>query len=815
LGFWSVFFSIVGLGFAAESMGLYAHELNVALAILCLLLGAATNRSLVRITGKSDWALLTVGLLAAGIGLFLLPLGIPLRFFAAALWFWGMDRIRASQGGPPAAPAALAVGCVLFGLYQICVTSSLFSWYQLQQASRWVGQLGTLLTDKPLVLGPTFNGVGMVVMAVAIGAAGVSLSGRRRVPAFLFLLAAVGAMYAGYVCLFAVLPHWLSAAVEHAAAAVPSRPVEAIGWAERLRKLVAGIYPLHLPLILPCVLAVPLGLYLRRREDAEPKEDRAPSPAGPIVFMIVACVIAIWALTNVPIQARKGPLQVAFFKEGFHNWMVPTHQTYGSRSAGMFGNLPLLMERMGWKGEIIPTISEEVLASKDILMIMNQKDPLPRESLEAVDRFLARGGSLLVLADHTFWKAEHRVLPNEPLETTRIRINFDSADYFIGGWLHSLQYAPHSTTAGLGDAMNESGCVVGASLDLRYPAAPLIIGLFGYSDPGVATAADRGFMGDLMLSPGEPLGDVVLVAAQNVGRGRVVVVGDTSGFVNAIATQSWPFVVRVFQWLGSSGRASIAPWRDALGILLLAMIALIVLRVARNNGAAAPIAAAVLLAAGYASHRVLTSVAPPPPLSGKTALVDLSHVGLHSLEGWRDSAINGVYLNLMREGYFAVGLHDFDAAQIRASDLLVTLAPTKPYTPHEVRVLRDYMEAGGTVLLTVGWDERAGAASLLDMAGLEIPHRPLGHGPGAAAGAATPQPAFWEAWPVLGEKEVWATLREEPVIVRKAFGRGQMIVIGDSGFLLNKNLEVEDGAILANVHYFRSLLGRMMNPVRP
>ena len=38
----------------------------------------------------------------------------------------------------------------------------------------------------------------------------------------------------------------------------------------------------------------------------------------------------------------------------------------------------------------------------------------------------------------------------------------------------------------------------------------------------------------------------------------------------------------------------------------------------------------------------------PPPLHDRIAVVDLSHGGTHSLEGWRDDAIDGVYLNLMR-----------------------------------------------------------------------------------------------------------------------------------------------------------------------
>ena len=53
------------------------------------------------------------------------------------------------------------------------------------------------------------------------------------------------------------------------------------------------------------------------------------------------------------------------------------------------------------------------------------------------------------------------------------------------------------------------------------------------------------------------------------------------------------------------------------------------------------------------------------------------------------------------------------------------------------------------------------------------------------------------------------SLRDEPVIVRRAIGTGQMIIIGDGQFLLNKNLEKEEGAILSNVQFFRWLLSRI------
>ncbi len=49
----------------------------------------------------------------------------------------------------------------------------------------------------------------------------------------------------------------------------------------------------------------------------------------------------------------------------------------------------------------------------------------------------------------------------------------------------------------------------------------------------------------------------------------------------------------------------------------------------------------------------------------------------------------------------------------------------------------------------------------------------------------------------------------EPVVVSAPVGRGAMVVIGDSDFLHNKNLERQEGAIQRNVRFFDWILSRV------
>jgi hypothetical protein len=660
--------------------------------------------------------------------------------------------------------------------------------------------------DQTSLLGPTFSGIGLSLLAACVVGAGLIVSSPRRIGRWTVAFGSVLVISIAFLAVFVYTQP------------DPEAPLRGtlVWW----QKVQHAINPVFMPAILGGLLAVPVSAYLRGLS-ARPVETQGPG-RGPIVATVVMIVLGVSALINMPAGPRSGggengALKAALYREGFHNWMVPNRDRYGSRSAGMFGNLPVMLECMGWEAEIIATIDESTLQDVDVLFIANQKDPLPENTIQVIDRFVVEGGSLLVLGDHTWRKDDvPGMILDDPIGQTDVRFRFDSAYYFIGGWLHSMQYWPQQMTADLGDDTNESGCVVGASLKLKYPAAPVVIGRYGYADRGHEQKDPRrGYMDNGMADPGELLGDLVLVAAQNVGRGRVAVIGDTSGFVNGIQTQTWSFTSRVFRWLGSSGRAAVPWYRDVLGILLLAGAGGVVLVIAPTRPTVLLVGCGAAWIAGWGSHRIVQGAARPEPLRGNIALVDLSHVGLHSLEAWRDDAISGVYLNFMREGYFAIGSKRFDEEQLQASDVFVTIAPSKPYSDRELDLLESFMSNGGSVLLQVGWEEKAGSEALLERFGLQIPHRPQGRAADMIPGTSI-MPNYWEAWPVESVDpraqpiETLATLRGDPIMVRKRVGRGQLIVIGDSKFMHCRNLETEDGAVVPNVQFFQWLVQNVL-----
>ncbi len=814
-----------GVAFAAEAMGLFAHELNSAAAVVLLVLSGlfmhgrtadVDERPDVDSSSKDSThqPLSKIGLVVGIVGLLMVPSHWTFRLFGASLWFWGLELINRKRSGQMSHFAAFAFATMFFGTFQYLYGNSLTSWYFGQNLSDVLSGIAREGSSEVNTFGPTFSAIGLASFAVLIVFFASIIPSHRR-------FNRAGAINACVIAAFYVVYLFVFARKQPDIELLQSAEVT---WWQGIWR---AIHPLYMTGFLAIALTIPIALHFKLisyfgGDDGEAKKEARPfSLAWAAVPMVVIGVILF---VNTPGERRDGKgvagtTRYALYKEGFHNWMTPNKQRYGSRSAGMFGNLPRMLDSMGWEGELIESLDDASLANRDVLFIANPKDHLDNATIARIEKFVEDGGSLLMLGDHTWRKDDEpggdKIL-DEAIGNTNISFNFDSAYYYIGGWLHSLQYWPHASTVHLRDETNESGCVVGASLDISYPATPLIVGRYGYADKGFHVRnPQKGYMDNSMPDPDERLGDMVLVAAQNVGNGRVVVVGDTSGFVNAIQTQTWRFTSRVFDWLASDGQATVAKWRDVLGILLLIGAMTLVVRGARTQRAIVPVACLAMLVSGWGAREHLASKSKPSPLKGDIALVDLSHVGLHSMEAWRDNAISGIYLNLMREGYFSLGARDFDEDQLLASDLFVTIAPSKAYSDGELDVLEKYMNQGGTVLLSVGWEEKAGATSLLNRFGLDIAYKPQGRAANPIAGT-TVMPNYWEVWPVVPypknaePPEVIANLRNDPTVVRRRVGAGQLVVIGDTKIFFCQNFETEEGAVMPNVQFFSWLFNNVL-----
>ncbi|MCY2924960.1 MAG: hypothetical protein NT031_05890, partial [Planctomycetota bacterium] len=158
-------------------------------------------------------------------------------------------------------------------------------------------------------------------------------------------------------------------------------------------------------------------------------------------------------------------------------------------------------------------------------------------------------------------------------EKAPMQVPFDSALFEVGGWLQSYDALAHPATSGLRDDRNQFGSVIGASMQVRSPARPVLVGRFGWAEPGDAGSAEA-MMRDRRFTAGERLGDIVLAGEQPAGKGRVFAFGDTSTITNGITVGAHPFVSRLLTYLAAKGSVGNpqALWRQIAGLLAAAML---------------------------------------------------------------------------------------------------------------------------------------------------------------------------------------------------------------------------------------------------
>ncbi|MBN2132354.1 MAG: hypothetical protein JW741_22830, partial [Sedimentisphaerales bacterium] len=545
-------------------------------------------------------------------------------------------------------------------------------------------------------------------------------------------------------------------------------------------------------------------------------------PALAVAVAVLVPVVATLYPCSLSVSGKK----IVFYEKGYLNWLKPPHGSYGRLSSGMYGMLPVFVESLGAECVVSPDLSEADLQDADALVLLFPDEPWQEGQRERIETFVRRGGSLLVMGEHTTRDADGTNRFNEVLAPTAMRVRFDSATFAVGGWLQSYEAMSHPVTAGVSDERNQFGVVIGASVETRWPARPLLMGKWGWNDPG-DEASPRAMMGNGQYDPGEKLGNVVLTAEQPLGKGRVIVFGDTSGLTNAINVSSHVFTTRLFAYLAGGGPRMHPAWRQCLALLGGAFLAVLLCHrpdILRTSIVA--IALTASLAACTAVNRAGARQLPDGRLQrpNHLAYIDAAHVEAYSSESWRPDGIGGLVLTLMRNGYLTLTAPDLTPERLERASLLVSIAPFRSPSQREVEAVRDFVEAGGTLIMTAGYEQAAPGGPLLEAFGFTvgIPEsptlepEPMGHfkAPYLESQGRRVYVRFHAAWPVTcsdgGARVIAYGKNNRPVIMMREVGAGRAILIGDPCFAMNKNLENENGApfegLRENADFWRWLI---------
>ncbi|MDD4653533.1 MAG: hypothetical protein PHQ34_15025, partial [Methanothrix sp.] len=195
----------------------------------------------------------------------------------------------------------------------------------------------------------------------------------------------------------------------------------------------------------------------------------------------------------------------------------------------------------------------------------------------------------------------------------------------------------------------------------------------------------------------------------------------------------------------------------------------------------------------------------------EVAWIDFTHLNQFNSENYRDDGVAGLTENLFRNGYLPQVLQkDQEISEILKGSAAIIIAPNEDYTAKEAQEIRQFVNSGGLLILCAGYKSAGPLITILKSFGLEIGDIPLGSFPWieethATGGQAivSPEnlrlywhkPKFMEAYPVRADGDympiTWMRYNDVVynLIIQKKVGLGNVVLIGDSRFLLNENLE--------------------------
>jgi len=809
--FFRISLYLLALNFFAENFGYLTHQLYQFLGIACVSFYGFSAVPLGRKTKKRG--LFLAGCMLCLISLLFFSGSIPFRLAGTAVFLLAMKLfLKSKNDEEKEIPLLLCTTTLYFYSMLLHLYSPPF-WYGMNKMALAFSTFESTISGVPILFSSTFLGVPITSLVFIFTLTLFFSSGRKKPFLLILSLIAMVIVNGCYLMVIHALPLWAKSVIKLFTDQNNFIRFFLGFLFEKDYPLTCYNYQMNAPVVLFVLYLIPLSLIFWKRNLGTIGAMVTQGTVQYSLALLLTTTLATSFLTIDLPGKHSEKKEVVFYNKGYLNWEIPSFKMFGSKSAGMFGNLPPFLEAMGFTTKRVDMLSKEVLDDSKILVMINIDNELPTGEREVIWRFVEEGGSLLLLGDHTFYKhGLKRIILNDILEPYHIRFNFDSADWFVGGWLHSYQYLSHPITVGMRDEMNDVGIVIGASLTVTPPAFPLVIGKYGYSDPGNEQAGgERGYLGNLDYNPGEQMGEVVLCGAEHYGKGKVLVFGDTSSFANAILVNSYDFVNRVFTWLAKD--ESPKRYRLTLLISLTLFLAAIFFytRSTRTTLLLVLSLMVALITIKVAEH--LKQYHNQRELNGTIAYLDMSHGERFSPESWNENATLGLALNLMRNGYLPFSLGSFDERRLDQAKLLILIAPSSPFEKHEINEIRDFVERGGIVMITVGWEEREASVSLLASFGFSLDYLPLAQFISIIP-YANQKVKFFEAWPVLStdEKgEVIAAYQQFPVVMKKSYGKGQVVLIGDSSFFWNVNLEMEESYTSENIQFLQWLLESLKN----
>jgi hypothetical protein len=775
---------LLALGLTEASLGPRSSHLTSFLGLLVVLPVFAPA-----FARRTPWSLpktLHLAAAALGIVLFYATTGATRTFVLAAAL---AAAARLSEEGESAsAPKIFPLFTTAFGFAVFVALRDFLSlWPMLNALSQSTSAALADLLGGEARLGPTYSGLSLIVaFAITFFSWAFALRIPRRLVVAVTLL------------LVLALPATWLAVTLHA-------PWMLFGI--QIRPLVTSRLFLFSLLLLPLAIL----LYAGRAKRPTPSRFTNRSRTWGTVAAGVSA-LGLFLLTFSPLfPARAENVHVLLDTRGAFDLKPLEWGVYGpeASSGASLSSLPLLLRAFGFE---LATSDDELTASlldrHDVLIVVNPTHEPQGEELEAIWSFVARGGGLLVLGDHT--NIQETLAPlNSLLKPSGMRFEFDSAIPFAPRWTwySCMRTHPSPVLRGVRDE-SEVKTSVGASLALPWKALPLLTGRDAFSDTGDWENQRGAYLGNMSYDKGEVLGDLFLAAEVRYGKGKVIAFGDTSPFQRSTISLSHELILRTLAHLASSSPSAFPfPVRVAGALILLIGGFGMLVSADRSR--------TLFLFSGAAALWLLTTEQlartplPEESASVRIARVDVAHGNRVDLHAGAPNGIGGLVDHFFRHGDLPLVLRELDVRALDTADLLVTVAPAFPFTSDERRALRRFVDSGGLLLVASGYEEANGSRALLAEFGYSIGSTPIGAAHEAHTVFEGLSVLMNESWPVERPEnrgETWVECWGYPLVVFERIGRGGLLVIGDSRFLGDSRLESAEDFVEKNIDFLRRAL---------
>jgi hypothetical protein len=720
--------SILTAAYWFYATGIYgAQPIGYALAALALAFACAYRAPAPAVDLSLGARLLVLGAGAGGV----LAFGPPYR--AGALVLLGAGLLSLVPSGHRALvrarTAALHLGLLLSLQAALWLLAENFfaKWHEAgfvapllagllrafgEDAAATGGRVSVVTHLGPLAILPTYEGLQVVFFALFLAGAlyGLAVQGAARPRA----VALVTAVVAGYC----VLRY----------AGVLLLALQAQVWAPVCSPHALLLSALPLAFLLPHRLGpIPPPATLVLRRAAWP---RLAAPA-----FVAACLAAYLGLAQ-PGRDKAGRVLI---NEHNSDWEKTT-QPYDTRWFGKLSgyNYYLMAKFLGYHYHVAVNqepITDRALEEVDVLVLKTPTAPYGEGEVDAIERFVRRGGGALLIGDHTnvFGMTEHL---NQVAGRFGLWYNFDSQHALADGGL-TLYQPPgqlrHPVVAGLRSFLWHTSCTLRPPLFSEEMAT-------GYGN--LTAPTDYGvynfFSHERTVQPDRKFGYVSQISGVCAGRGRVLAFSDSTVFSNfatfmpgkpelLLGMMAWvnktngPVPVRATAFfLGLLGLLAVAwTWRRGSdpvlgGLSFCAAFAVAALAVAGLNrwnyppvAPHAPVPEVAFCREG--TDYFLPRTALMPPGAGRP--------GANSA----GQSFTSLYLLPARLGLVPREFDTLAECVARRPDLLVLLNPERDYPRAARERLKGYVRSGGKLLLIVRNEAppEAARALLIDY-GLEV-----------------------------------------------------------------------------------------------